>query len=103
MYRHPEVQYAELGLGGSRGHLVVWLLGTEWTAPQVKLGLLQWYSLCLTWSHLKDRPALYINGNLVDMTAGGIYLGFSHQAFCSAHVIFTSPSFVFYTLHNHSQ
>ncbi|XP_047186405.1 adhesion G-protein coupled receptor G4 [Scophthalmus maximus] len=69
MYRHPEAQYAELGIGGEWDHVVVWLFGTRWTAPQVNLRPSQWYSLCLTWSHTKDTPALYVNGNLVDMIA----------------------------------
>lgn len=71
MYHHPEVQCAELGLGVKSGRLVVWLFGTEWTAPE-RLHLLDWYSLCLTWTHTKDRPALYVNGNLVDIMAGGL-------------------------------
>ncbi|PWA22771.1 hypothetical protein CCH79_00002423, partial [Gambusia affinis] len=69
MYRHPEVQYAELGMGGKNGRLVVWLFGEEWTTQDINLQLLQWYSLCLTWSHTKNRPALYVNGNLINMTA----------------------------------
>eukprot|EP00064_Thunnus_orientalis_P007273 superscaffoldBa00000796_g7293 len=69
MYRHPEVQNPELGLEGKGGRLVVWLFGTKWTTPPIILGLKQWHSLCLTWSHTKDRPALYINRKLVDITA----------------------------------
>ncbi|XP_070700179.1 adhesion G-protein coupled receptor G4-like [Pempheris klunzingeri] len=69
MYRHPDAQYAELGLGGKFGRLVVWLFGTEWTTPQINLRLSQWYSLCLTWTHTEDRPALYVNGNPVDIMA----------------------------------
>ncbi|KAK2882115.1 adhesion G-protein coupled receptor G6 [Channa argus] len=68
MYRHPVNQYVELGMGGKQGHLVVWLFGGEWTT-QIVLVPSQWYSLCLTWSHVKDRPALYVNGNLVEMAA----------------------------------
>ncbi|XP_056254325.1 adhesion G-protein coupled receptor G4 isoform X2 [Seriola aureovittata] len=67
MYHHPDGQNVELGLGGERGRLVVWLFGTKWTTPRINLGMSQWYSLCLTWSHTKDRLALYINGNLVGM------------------------------------
>nr|XP_033502591.1 adhesion G-protein coupled receptor G4 [Epinephelus lanceolatus] len=69
MYRHPEAQYTELGLGGKWGCLVVWLFGTEWTTSKINLHPSQWHSLCLTWTHTKDRPALYLNGNLVDITA----------------------------------
>ncbi|XP_034406091.1 adhesion G-protein coupled receptor G4 [Cyclopterus lumpus] len=69
MYTHPEVQYAELGLGGRRDRLVVWLFGTEWTTPKINLLPSQWYSLCLTWTHTKDRPALYVDGNPVNITA----------------------------------
>lgn len=75
MYRHPEAQYSELGLGEKWGRLVVWLFGTEWTTPEINLRPSQWYSLCLTWTHTKDRPALYVNGNLVDITAGGLNNG----------------------------
>ncbi|KAK2828158.1 hypothetical protein Q5P01_019192 [Channa striata] len=45
------------------GHLVVWLFGQEWTT-EISVVPSQWYSLCLTWSHVKDTPALYVNGNL---------------------------------------
>ncbi|KAA8586749.1 hypothetical protein FQN60_000585, partial [Etheostoma spectabile] len=69
MYSHPEAQYTELGLGGKWGHLVVWLFGTEWTSPKITLHQSQWYSLCLTWTHTKDRPSLYIDGNLVEILA----------------------------------
>ncbi|XP_076607137.1 adhesion G-protein coupled receptor G4-like [Chaetodon auriga] len=69
MYRHPEVQCTELGLGGKWGRLVVWLFGMEWTTDQMNLDVSHWYSLCLTWTHTKDRPALYINGEPVDIMA----------------------------------
>uniref|UniRef100_UPI0037E99C34 adhesion G-protein coupled receptor G6 n=1 Tax=Semicossyphus pulcher TaxID=241346 RepID=UPI0037E99C34 len=69
MYRHPDVQYAELGFGGKQGLLVVWLFGTEWTTAEMRLHVSQWHSLCLTWTHTKDRPALYIDGELVEITA----------------------------------
>ncbi|XP_028277226.1 adhesion G-protein coupled receptor G4 isoform X2 [Parambassis ranga] len=37
------------------------------------LSLLQWHTLCITWSHTKDRPALYVNGDPVDLsTAHGM-------------------------------
>ncbi|XP_041864768.1 uncharacterized protein LOC121654619 [Melanotaenia boesemani] len=68
MYRHPTVQYAELGLGGKWGRLVVWLFGIEWTTPQISLQLSQWYSLCLTWSHTNNKPALYVNGKPMAVT-----------------------------------
>lgn len=70
MYRHPDVQHAELGFGGKQGRFVVWLFGREWTTGVIKLNLSQWYMLCFTWTHTKDRPALYINGNQEDVTAG---------------------------------
>ncbi|CAK6957240.1 adhesion G-protein coupled receptor G4 isoform X1 [Scomber scombrus] len=68
MYHHPEAQYAELSLGGKQGRLVVWLFGMEWTTLPITLHLAQWHSLCLTWSHMKDKPALYVNRKLVDIT-----------------------------------
>ncbi|KAM7374579.1 hypothetical protein PAMP_007226 [Pampus punctatissimus] len=69
MYRHPEVQYAELGLGVNGGRLVVWLFGVEWTTLPTNLDPTQWHSLCLTWSHMKDRPVLYVNGSSVVIMA----------------------------------
>ena len=73
MYRHPDAQYTELGLGGKLNRLVVWLFGREWTSPKINLSLSQWYTLCLAWSHTKDKPSLYIDDKLVDMKAGGFY------------------------------
>ncbi|CAG5872189.1 unnamed protein product [Menidia menidia] len=67
MYRHPEIQRTELGLGGERGHLVVWLFGEEWTTSQINLTLSQWYSVCLTWSHIQTKPSLYVNGSLINI------------------------------------
>lgn len=72
MYRHPEFEYAELGLGGKWGQLVVWLFGMEWTTHPIKLNVSEWYMLCLTWTHTKDRPTLYINSNPEDIMAGGL-------------------------------
>ncbi|KAL6098854.1 adgrg4 [Pungitius sinensis] len=69
MYTHGEGQGAALGLGGREGRLVVWLLGTKWTTTGMVLPRSQWSSLCLTWTQTKDRPALYVNGNLVDIQA----------------------------------
>ncbi|XP_061659980.1 adhesion G-protein coupled receptor G4 isoform X2 [Syngnathoides biaculeatus] len=69
MYHHPEVRCATLGLGGQEDALVVWLFGTEWTTPPLGLAPREWHSLCLTWSHIKDRPVLYINGTLTELQA----------------------------------
>ncbi|XP_047463227.1 adhesion G-protein coupled receptor G4 [Mugil cephalus] len=69
MYCHPYGRHVELGLGGQMGSLVVWLFGVQWTTPQMDLLLSQWYSFCLTWSHTKDRPTLYVNGDAVVLTA----------------------------------
>nr|XP_020506767.1 adhesion G-protein coupled receptor G4-like isoform X1 [Labrus bergylta] len=68
MYRHPEVQYAELGFGGKQGRLVVWLCGAEWITDEIALQVSRWHSLCLTWAHTKDRPALYIEGKAIEMS-----------------------------------
>ncbi|XP_076025220.1 adhesion G-protein coupled receptor G4 [Genypterus blacodes] len=68
MYRHPELQCAELGLGGESGHLVVWLFGMKWITSLSRLPLGRWNSVCLTWSHPDSRPALYVNGAVVDIT-----------------------------------
>lgn len=64
MYRHPQSQYAELGLGGKQGCLVVWLCGEEWTTSQYHFHRSQWYSICLTWSHATHRPDVYVDGRL---------------------------------------
>lgn len=71
MYRHPEVQYIELGFGGRDGLLVVWLLGREWTTRQIPLNRSQWYMMCLTWMHEREKPSLYINGLPENITEGG--------------------------------
>lgn len=71
MYRHPDVQYTELGFGGRDGLLVVWLFGREWTTRQFVLSSLQWYMMCLTWMHKREKPLLYINGFPIDITEGG--------------------------------
>lgn len=71
MYRHPEVQYTELGFGGRDGVLAVWLLGREWTTSQIALSPSQWYMMCLTWMHEREKPSLYINGHPQIITEGG--------------------------------
>lgn len=71
MYRHPDVQYTELGFGGRDGLLVVWLFGREWTTRQFVLSSLQWYMMCLTWMHKREKPLLYINGFPEDIIEGG--------------------------------
>lgn len=62
MYRHPEVQYTELGFGGRDGLLLVWLFGKEWTTRQIVLDSSRWYGMCLTWTHTAQKPILYIQG-----------------------------------------
>lgn len=62
MYRHPEVQYTELGFGGRDGLLLVWLFGKEWTTHQIVLDSSRWYGMCLTWTHTAQKPILYIDG-----------------------------------------
>ncbi|XP_068187856.1 uncharacterized protein [Antennarius striatus] len=62
IYRHPEAPYAELGLGGMSGRIVVWIFGMEWTTNPINFNVSRWYSLCLTWTCDKDRPVLYIDG-----------------------------------------
>nr|XP_057943030.1 adhesion G-protein coupled receptor G4 isoform X2 [Doryrhamphus excisus] len=69
MYRYPDTQCVGLGVGGCRDCLVVWLFGTEWTTLPISLGVKEWHSLCMTWSHTKDRPLLYVNGTLMDLMA----------------------------------
>lgn len=70
MYRHPEVQYAELGVGGRDGLLVVWMFGREWTSSKISLDGLRRY-VCLTWKHKREKPVLYIDGIPEDITEGG--------------------------------
>lgn len=76
MYRHPDAQYVELGLGGKSGNLVVWLFGTEWTTSKVQLQPSKWHSVCLCWSPAKERPALYVDGNPMNLMTG--WFDFSH-------------------------
>lgn len=73
MYRHPEVQselYTELGFGGRDGLLVVRLFGREWTTRAFALDEKLWYTVCLTWTHEREKPILYINGIPEDITEG---------------------------------
>lgn len=72
MYRHPVQEYAELELGGENGRLVVWLFGKKFTTLTTPLHQDQWHELCVTWSHEKDTPALYVDRNSVDVEAGGL-------------------------------
>ncbi|XP_056911388.1 adhesion G-protein coupled receptor G4 isoform X2 [Takifugu flavidus] len=62
MYRHPEVQYTELGFGGRDGLLLVWLFGKEWSTRPIVLDSSRWYMICLTWTHTTQKPNLYIDG-----------------------------------------
>lgn len=71
MYRHLEAQYTELGFGGRFGLLMVWLFGREWTTRPIVLQNSRWYMVCLTWTHQREKPALYIDGNPEDITEGG--------------------------------
>lgn len=71
MYRHPEVQYTELGFGGRDGLLVVWLFGKEWTTRPFVLHSFKWYMICLSWTHTAGKPTLYIDGVLEDIAQGG--------------------------------
>lgn len=71
MYHHPGTYLAELGLEGKWGRVAVWLFGTEWKTDPVKFTSKHWYSISLTWSHTKDRPALYIDGTAVELKPGG--------------------------------
>lgn len=72
MYRRPGRQSAELGLEGSCDHLVVWLSGTEWSSGHIQLKPLRWYRLCVTWTHLTNRPLLYIDGRVEPLFTGGL-------------------------------
>lgn len=71
MYRHPEVQYTELGFGGKDGSLLVWLFGKEWSTRPFELDSSRWYMICLTWTHTTEKPILYIDGIPEDIIQGG--------------------------------
>lgn len=71
MYRHPEAPYTELGLGGRFGLLMVWLFGREWTTRPLVLDASRWYMVCVTWTHRREKPVLYIDGHPEDITEGG--------------------------------
>lgn len=70
MYRHPEVQYTELGFGGRDGLLLVWLFGKEWSTRPIALDSSRWYMICLTWTHMTQKPNLYIDGIPEDIREG---------------------------------
>ncbi|CAL8280118.1 unnamed protein product [Arctogadus glacialis] len=66
MYHSAGGQRAELGLGGRREHLVVWMFGKKWTSASTVLlvgGL--WYSFCLTGAQRSGRPTLYVDREVV--------------------------------------
>ncbi|XP_070692515.1 uncharacterized protein [Pempheris klunzingeri] len=61
IYKAPEGRSIELGLGGTRTHLTIWLFG-EALRLKGTLKLQEWYSICLTWCGRAQRLRVYING-----------------------------------------
>lgn len=86
MYRHPDVQYAELGLGVKGKLLVVWLFGEEWKTQPVNLYLSQWYSVCITWSQTNNKLTLFVNGAQTNMTAGEFLFEFFRHSSLQIHL-----------------
>lgn len=83
-------RHVELGLGGTGTQMVVWVFGQEWRLD-LELKLLQWYSVCLTWSGGSNRLRVFLNGTMrsqasfANVTAhqhlgqnGTLTLGMSH-------------------------
>lgn len=60
-YKAPGKAHIELGLGGTGTHLSVWLFG-EMHSVKRDLKLLEWYTVCVTWSGRAHRLRIYING-----------------------------------------
>lgn len=63
VYKAPRGRNIELGLGGTRADLLVWLFG-EVFPMKTELKLKEWYSICLTWSGQAQRLRVYINGSI---------------------------------------
>ncbi|KAK7926346.1 hypothetical protein WMY93_008656 [Mugilogobius chulae] len=80
MYRHPVHPHAELGFGGRNQRLVVWLFGLEFrTKHAAPLKRDEWYDFCITWSKKKTTPALYMNGDKLEMESSDREL---YTAYC---------------------
>ncbi|XP_056295587.1 adhesion G-protein coupled receptor G4 isoform X2 [Pseudoliparis swirei] len=60
-YKAPGKAHIELGLGGTGTHLSVWLFG-EMHSVKRDLKLLEWYTVCVTWSGRAHMLRIYING-----------------------------------------
>uniref|UniRef100_A0A3Q1ITG5 Pentraxin (PTX) domain-containing protein n=1 Tax=Anabas testudineus TaxID=64144 RepID=A0A3Q1ITG5_ANATE len=60
-YKAPGVIATELGLGGTRTQLTVWMFGGEWHFNR-ELRENEWHSFCLTWSSQAPKVNVYING-----------------------------------------
>ncbi|XP_019718863.1 adhesion G-protein coupled receptor G4 isoform X2 [Hippocampus comes] len=63
VYKAPGSRHVELGLGGTGTQLVVWVFGQEWRLD-LELNVLQWYSVCLTWSGGPNRLQVFLNGTM---------------------------------------
>ncbi|KAJ8407194.1 hypothetical protein AAFF_G00288700 [Aldrovandia affinis] len=63
-YKQQGGAQVELGLGGATGELLAWLFGEEWSAP-IALPLLDWHTVCLTWSGRSRELRLYVNGSVI--------------------------------------
>lgn len=63
VYKAPRGKNIELGLGGTRLELSVWLFGEVFQIKK-ELKLREWYSVCLTWSGQFQRLRVYINGTI---------------------------------------
>uniref|UniRef100_A0A4W4HSL8 Pentraxin (PTX) domain-containing protein n=1 Tax=Electrophorus electricus TaxID=8005 RepID=A0A4W4HSL8_ELEEL len=90
VYKKPGEHRAELGLAGAGGNLKAWLFGREWVIAH-DLPLLNWHTVCLTWSNHTRYFHLLVNGTVClssplndsfpsHLAAGGVLtLGVSHS------------------------
>lgn len=78
VYKAPQKQHIELGLGGTPTELTTWLFGKEYPVP-MELKLNEWYTICITWSDQDQEMGVYVNGLVVLETHLAPEEGLHHQ------------------------
>ncbi|XP_077433424.1 adhesion G protein-coupled receptor G4a [Vanacampus margaritifer] len=72
IYKAPGSRHVELGLGGTREWMLVWIFGQAWYLDE-GLNVNQWYSVCLTWSAGSSRLRLFLNGTMhIDVSTANV-------------------------------
>lgn len=78
VYKAPQVEDIELGLGGTSSKLTAWLFGRKYQFSK-ELKLNEWYTICLTWSDGDQTLRIYINGLVLQETVLPPGEGLHHQ------------------------